>query len=282
MASFRLDALDCGYKLDADGKIQYVENADGTITYTRNEKPDGIYIDIAYVAFFNSAEAAEAYEFLHTTDYVTDGLVSMYQGGTGTVWEDMISGNDVTLTVDDKNYLTEDGLYLDTMKQYFPEEIVDLINGDAFTVEITLSDIVSIGADYNTFLNSGNDNFALFHELSKNYIMLKWAGQPNSSDIRPLVGEATTLMASDLTLTVTFEVDGTTAVYANGVVGTERAATQSMGADDFFIGQVDRKAWGALVKCVRFYDRALTAEEVAANAAVDAAARDAPDVGGRR
>ncbi len=58
VAYFRFDPLDCDYILDADGNTQKDENG----TFIRAEKPEGAYIDVAYIAFFNSAEAVEKYE----------------------------------------------------------------------------------------------------------------------------------------------------------------------------------------------------------------------------
>ena len=109
--------------------------------------------------------------------YVTDGLVSLYNG-TGnspdaTVWKDAVGNNDLPITKDDKNYFTDEGLRLEIAMHYFPQPIVDLINGQAFTVEIALGDFRSISTDFNTIMNSTNDNFALFRRCSNDNLEFK-------------------------------------------------------------------------------------------------------------
>ena len=58
VAYFRFDPLEAGYILDENGQPQ---KPDGQ-NYLRYELPANCYIDVEYVAFFNSAEAAEKYD----------------------------------------------------------------------------------------------------------------------------------------------------------------------------------------------------------------------------
>ena len=55
---FRLDPLEAGYILDENGEPQKDENGN----WYRNELPAGCSIDIAYVGFFHTVEAAEKYD----------------------------------------------------------------------------------------------------------------------------------------------------------------------------------------------------------------------------
>ena len=56
---FRFDALEAGYILDENGQPY---KPDGQ-NYARYTLPEGCSIDIAYIAFFNTAEYAQAYDF---------------------------------------------------------------------------------------------------------------------------------------------------------------------------------------------------------------------------
>lgn len=60
VAYFRFDALEAGYMLDENGEPYKIE---GTETWARYQLPEGCYIDVAYIAFFNAPEYAEAYDF---------------------------------------------------------------------------------------------------------------------------------------------------------------------------------------------------------------------------
>ena len=77
--------------------------------------------------------------------YVTNGLVSWYSGTQNTrnglstdadTWEDLVGNNDMTVEKNDRNYFTKTGYHLDTARNLFPQGIVDVINGQEFTVEV--------------------------------------------------------------------------------------------------------------------------------------------------
>ncbi len=57
VAYFRFDPLECDYILDENGQPQ----KDPEKGWLRYDMPEGAYIDVQYVAFFNSAEAIEKY-----------------------------------------------------------------------------------------------------------------------------------------------------------------------------------------------------------------------------
>ena len=63
---FRFDPLESGYKLDENG--QPYKDADDR--WVRHPLPEGSTIDIAYVGFFHSAEAAAQYDFVNYPPYV--------------------------------------------------------------------------------------------------------------------------------------------------------------------------------------------------------------------
>ncbi len=208
-------------------------------------------------------------------DYVSEGLVSMYMGGEGSTWVDVIGPNNVKLTVNADNYLAPEGLYLDTIRQFFPQAIVDLVNGDEFTVEMAMQDFTPLGTTYNTFMNSSDDAFALFRQCdgTNDFLMMKWAGKPGT--VRPKTENGISeKLTGSFTLTLTFKVGGSVTLYINGEqVATYEGVDTIMGAGDLYLGhhQTSRN-YKALFTSVRFYNVALSADQIAANAAVDAGA----------
>ncbi len=202
-------------------------------------------------------------------DYVTDGLVSCYTGAgySQTVWSDVVSGYDLRINANDQNYITADGLRASGIRHNFDKALVDLVNGNTFTVEILLGEFTSIGESYNTFMNSSNDNFALFRRNSDDLLEFKFAANPG--DQRPKIPNGLDLINNSL-ITITYTVGGNCRVYVDGVLMSEKASPSAMGADDLFIGHnQSNKLFDTTYKSIRFYDRELTAEEVLANAKVD-------------
>ncbi len=203
--------------------------------------------------------------------YVSDGLVSLYNG-TGhtadeTVWEDAVGNNDLPINKNNKNFFTEYGLSAEGTKHTFPQGIVDLVNGQAFTVELLFSEFVSLGADYNTFLNSSNDNFALFRRISTNQIEFKFSG--NTGDLRPKISDGLDLLQNAL-ISVTYKVGGSCCIYINGVLMAEKPVASAMGANDLFIGHdSSQKKYNTTYRSMRFYNRELSADEIRTNARAD-------------
>ena len=215
----------------------------------------------------SAAEEADA----EKPTYVTDGLVSLYNGvgnsPDATVWEDSVGDNDLPISKNGKNYFTEAGLAAEGAQHYFPRAIVDLVNGQAFTVEIFFGDFASIGSDFNTFMNSSNDNFALFRRNSNDNLEFKWAGK--GGDTRPKAADGLSLIDNGV-ISITFEVGGSCCIYVDGTLVAKVSVDTAMGANDLFIGHAAaNKTFSTTYKSIRFYNRALSAEEVANNAKVD-------------
>jgi hypothetical protein len=210
------------------------------------------------------------------TAYISDGLVSWFDGVNNTrsgqnteatVWEDLISGYDLPVAKTETNYFTEDGFHLNSAEYFFPDQLKNLVNGQAFTVEIRFGDtFTSLGADYNNFMNSSNDAFALFRRNATNVIEFKYASNAPAS--RPTVSDGLNKLQGAL-ITITYEVGGQVHIYLNGQEAASADSPSAMGADDLFIGQIGTKAYEAVYRSMRFYDRALDANEVAYNAVVD-------------
>lgn len=226
---------------------------------------------LSAVAVENSAETVED-TVAHS--YIRTGLYAWYSGEQNTrggqntdstVWHDLISGQDMTVGSDANNYFTSEGLHVKNARHDFPEEIVNLVNGPAFTVEIEFGDFTSIGTDFNTFMNSSNDNFALFRRNANNVIEFKFGG----GSVRPKVPDGLNHLNNHL-LTVTFEYGEAVIMYIDGVEMARSECMLYMGANDLFIGHTTaNKLFETTYKNIRFYTRSLSASEVKHNAAVD-------------
>ena len=221
------------------------------------------------------------------TAIVTDGLVAYYDGANNAngsqnketdVWADLSGkGLDFEVDLDDTNYWTDNSFHVDSAYNYFPDEIVDLVNGDKFTVEIALGELEYPGTSYISFIISDNDNFSLFIRTDGDFIEFKGSG-----NARPKV-EGGAEFANNSTLAITFDIDGDVCMYVDGECIGSAMTTENIVADTLFLGHYDAaRNWVGDVYSIRFYDRALTAEEVAQNAAADnakyrgAAAEEAP------
>ncbi len=204
-------------------------------------------------------------------NYVSDGLVSMYNQhnlGTGyDIWWDNVGDNDMKVNLNDNCYLADDGFHTQSVKHNLPDAIVDVVNGQSFTVEILFGDFVCMGPSYCTFLNSSNDNFALFRRTSSDELEFKFASNPG--DQRHKIPGAEALLPNSL-ITITYTVGGECTIYINGQAAQTKTSPSSMGANDLYIGHDDpAKDFQAVFQSLRFYDRALTAAEVLANAQAD-------------
>ncbi len=209
-------------------------------------------------------------------DYVAEGLVAYYSGTQSTrdghdkdstVWEDLISGHDMTITKNADNYFSDTGLRSKGSKHNFPDAVVDVINGESFTIEVLLGDFVSVGNEFNTFINGSGDEIALFRRNSVDELELKF--QINAG-VRIKVKDCLNLLQNSL-VTITYTQNDVVRLYVNGELkGETPTINGSLGASDLFIGHAAQsKQFDTTYRSIRFYDRALTDEEVAANAVVD-------------
>ncbi|MCQ2425717.1 MAG: hypothetical protein MJ070_06190 [Lachnospiraceae bacterium] len=211
-----------------------------------------------------------------TSNGYAPGIVSLYDGVRNTrsghkpdsgVWEDLVGNNDIQITADADNHFTDEGFHLKSSKQYFPKAIVDLVNGSEFTVEMYLGSLKSLGTEFNTFINSSNDNFSLFRRLTTDVLEFKFAGNPATK--RPTVAGALDLVPESL-ISITYKVGGKTIIYVNGKKAAEAASPSAMGANDLFFGHSDpSRNYETTFRSLRFYDRALTADEILLNARND-------------
>ena len=208
--------------------------------------------------------------------YVRDGLELHWNGARNTrdgfdaaadVWEDLSGqGNDLALTLDAQNYWDEEagGFRLNCKEFPVPQGLVDLVNADAFTIELVLDDYTLLGSDFGTILSSANDNFSYFHRKSNGVLEFK-----NASNNRPTAAGAESILQGS-TGAVVFEKGATSFLYVDGEAVSTFTPSVNIGANAMKLGHADNtRKFSALIKAIRIYDRALSAEELAHNRMVD-------------
>jgi hypothetical protein len=209
---------------------------------------------------------------------ITGGLVIHYDGanntGAGqdnktTVWKD-VSGNnhDFTIEIDDYIKWTENALHVDGALFAFPDKALEVINGAAWTVELTLGQIQLLGSSYDTFIFSDNDNFSIFRRTANDSIEFK--GHDAKAE-RVVIPDGANLM-NQSTVTVTYTLGGMVRIYVDGVLMGEMPQNgKAMEADTLSLGHIDMKRyWTGDIHSIRFYDRELADYEIAINAEADA------------
>lgn len=209
---------------------------------------------------------------------VAGGLVIHYDGanntGAGqdnktTVWKD-VSGNnhDFTIEIDDYIKWTDNALHVDGALFAFPDKALEVINGTAWTVELTLGQIQLLGSSYDTFIFSDNDNFSIFRRTANDSIEFK--GHDAKAE-RVVIPDGTNLM-NQSTVSVTYTLGGMVRIYVDGVLMGEMPQNgKAMEADTLSLGHIDMKRyWTGDIHSIRFYDRELADYEIAINAEADA------------
>ena len=132
-------------------------------------------------------------------------------------------------------------------------------------MEYSISDLVVTGVNFATLLNVlPNDQFALFIRNSNGAIEFK----TSPGNARPQKAGVGFDMVNNKTIAVTFKLGDKICLYSDGELLSQVNAKDLLAASGtFFIGHNDpNKSYDATVRSVRFYDRALSAEELQANA----------------
>ena len=211
--------------------------------------------------------------------YLQNGLVAWYDGvdneanGThnndATVWQNKVNTTEdwaITLTPDADDHFTDEGFAVHDNRQFFPNNFVDVINGEAWTLEVSLGEFVGLGKSYNTFINCDNDNFSLFIRVDTGCLEFKYAGLTRDHRYE-LPGGAE--LINNAVITITYEPGNEMVTYINGEEVDSRYIGDFMGADNLFFGhyKTDRNQ-DTTFKAIRLYERVLNEHEVAYNYAV--------------
>ncbi len=219
--------------------------------------------------------------------YITAGMVAWYDGvdneanGThnneATVWQNKINPTEewaIALTPDADDHFTDEGFTVHDGRQFFPRSVVDVINGEAWTLEVSLGDFIGLGGAYHTFINCDNDNFSLFIRVDTGCLEFKYAGL--TRDHRYEIPDGVELIKNS-TVTITYEPGGEMVTYVDGEEMDRRDVYNLMGADNLFFGhnKTDRNQ-DTTFKSIRIYDRVLTPDEVAYNQSVTDGTAEGP------
>ena len=213
--------------------------------------------------------------------YVTDGLTSWYNGSQNglkghnleaTVWNDLVSGYDMTVANNENSYFEEDGGYRTNLSRaLFSDEVVEVARGNAFTIELLLSDFIK-NEDTNTYrysriISDADDNFDIF---VKNYqgadtLSIKYPGL----DAITFVNGATEEL-QDMLISITYVAGDSCSVYVDGKLELVTSAPDHLNIADLGIGHASSRYTSNIAyDQIRIYDRELSDEEIARNASVD-------------
>ncbi|MBE6724260.1 MAG: hypothetical protein E7576_03530, partial [Ruminococcaceae bacterium] len=185
------------------------------------------------------------------------------------VWKDA-SGNGLDFEVDiseEDNYWTDKSFHINSCRNYFPDQLVDVVNGDTYTVEFAAGELEFPATDWVSLIISDNDHFSLFIRVSNDNLEYKYN---DANKDRPMAEDGKELV-NDSTVAVTFDINSQDCLmYVDGVLVSENVPLETNIADTLFLGhESEQRNWLGDVYAVRFYNRVLSAAEIAQNAAAD-------------
>ena len=258
--------------------LSLILGADGTAHYgTTASMVDELRI---YDKALSEDEVKQLYTYtlqpIMATEHVTDGLVSMYDGvhntkdgqnATSEVWEDLIGDNDMTVISNGTSGFNSSGYLLKNNRLTLPKALVGLLGGTEFTVELSVKDFAT-DSGVGDIISTSDGSFGLYYDADG--LQLRVAGVAESISCTKTSNDLSLLQ--DCSISVTYKVGGECVVYVNGTeqtrVPVNSAAASSTGSE-LSIGAVSEKAQEMLYRSMRFYDRALSADEIRQNAIAD-------------
>lgn len=196
-----------------------------------------------------------------------------------------VSNNQITW---DKGALIikDGGCYLQ-----LPEAVVKVLESDAYTIEIVTGDLEFTATAYITLLSSANDELSVFIRCGEehapgqpNQFKLEYKNQDANGDSnRPFMYDAwdafngkTLAVTSDLKAfdgELSGDGDGdedNVFMYSDGTKLAQGESKHNMDLDYVYLGHTaPNREWHGEIYALRIYNRALTADEVKANAEAD-------------
>ena len=218
-------------------------------------------------------------------EIVKDGLVAWYDGANNsngeqdfdaTIWKDLTGkGNHLQVRVNETNYWTDNAFHIDAASYYFPDAIKDVVNGETYTIEFVAGELTFAATNWITLMCSDNDELSVFIRVpngADTETNFEYKDNDKNAD-RPTIDTGAETI-NNATVTITFDLsdplDGMCIVYVNGVAMGRGVPQHTNIADTVSFGHENpQRAWSGDVHGFRFYDRALTPEEVMANADAD-------------
>lgn len=219
------------------------------------------------------------------TDIVRDDLVIWYDASNNsnglqdyetTTWKDLSgNGHHMTVKLNENNYWTDNAFHVDANPTYFPDAAVEVANSQEYTIEMVLGEVNFAATNWITLMSSDNDEFALFVRVPNGTDTddnLEYKYNDKNQD-RPKLDDGAALL-NNSTMAITFTMaegeDPLCTVYVNGVAVATGVPEHTNIADTLMWGHDNpQRVWGGDVYGFRFYNRCLTAEEIADNASAD-------------
>ena len=219
------------------------------------------------------------------TDIVRDDLVIWYDASNNsnglqdyetTIWKDLSgNGNHMTVKLNETNYWTDNAFHVDANPTYFPDAAVEVANSQEYTIEMVLGEVNFAATNWITLMSSDNDEFALFVRVPNGGDTddnLEYKYNDQNQD-RPKLDDGAALL-NNSTMAITFTMaegeDPLCTIYVNGVAVATGVPQHTNIADTLMWGHDNpQRVWGGDVYGFRFYNRCLTAEEIADNASAD-------------
>ena len=219
------------------------------------------------------------------TDIVRDDLVIWYDASNNsnglqdyetTTWKDLSgNGHHMTVKLNENNYWTDNAFHVDANPTYFPDAAVEVANSQEYTIEMVLGEVNFAATNWITLMSSDNDEFALFVRVPNGTDTddnLEYKYNDKNQD-RPKLDDGAALL-NNSTMAITFTMaegeDPLCTIYVNGVAVATGVPEHTNIADTLMWGHDNpQRVWGGDVYGFRFYNRCLTAEEIADNASAD-------------
>ncbi len=256
----------------------------GSITMNKFKKMLTVIMAVAMLLSISTclsipAAAASAPEI------VKDGLVAWYDGANNsngeqdhdaTVWKDLTgNGNHLQMRVNETNYWTDNAYHIDASSYYFPDAVKDVINGETYTIEFVAGELTFAATNWITLMCSDNDELSIFVRVpngTDTETNFEYKYNDKNSDRPKIDNGAETI--NNATVAITFDLSdplyGECIVYVNGVAMGMGVPQHTNIADTVSFGHENpQRAWSGDIHGFRFYNRALTPEEVMANSDAD-------------
>ena len=234
-----------------------------------------VIVSLCLASFIFPISAASAPEIVH------DGLVAWYDGANNSngeqnydaaVWMDLSgNGNHLQMRVNETNYWKDTAFHIDSASYYFPDEITDVINGEAYTIEFVAGELNFTATDWVTLMCSDNDELSVFVRVGAE-TNFEYKYNDDNTD-RPKIDNGA-VTVNNTTVAITFDLSdpeaGECIVYVDGVAMGRGVPTVKNIADSVTFGHENpQRAWSGDIYGFRFYNRALTPEEVMKNSDAD-------------